>query len=286
MVDLNKIMADDAALVDAKLDRILSDCADAFSGVISEAMRYSVMSGGKRIRPCLVIEACKMWSGDLVIKKNLRKAVTLAAALELVHTYSLIHDDLPCMDNDDYRRGKLTSHKVYGEANAVLAGDALLTLAFEVIVRDGDLEDAEKVRAVSVLSSCAGYSGMIGGQVLDMKGEKEQLSFELHRNMNRLKTGQLFLAAVMMGTGVIGARRYGKAMLAYASRIGEAFQVIDDLLDDGEEAEKTTYLTYMSREEAKAYAHKLTDEAISEISRIKGSEVLVALAKSLADRTV
>ncbi len=284
MIDLKKILAEDAALVDAKLEQILSDCRDAFPGVVSDAMRYSVMSGGKRIRPCLVIEACKMWSGDFVIKKNLRKAVTLAAALELVHTYSLIHDDLPCMDNDDLRRGKPTCHKVYGEATAVLAGDALLTLAFEVITQDVDLDDSEKVSAVRVLSSRAGHHGMIGGQELDMQGEKKTVSFEAHRNMNNLKTGELFRAAVMMGTGVIGARGYGRA-IKYASRIGEAFQVIDDLLDDGEDDEKTTYLTYMSRDEAKAYAQKLTDEAIAEISALNGGEVLTELAKSLIERT-
>ncbi len=288
MVDIKKILAEDAKLVDAELERILEEYyfEKKVPAELTEAMRYSLMNGGKRIRPCLVLEAYKMWTSDEGAEQNLKKAITLAAAIELVHTYSLIHDDLPCMDNDDFRRGKPTSHKVYGEAMAVLAGDALLTLAFEVIAKSPDLTDKEKVCALNILSAHSGRNGMIGGQVLDMLGEKQRLPKELHEKMNSLKTGHLFRASVLLGSHALGASEYYWLNLKeYAGSIGMAFQVIDDLLDDGEEEEKTTFLTYMSREEAKAYANKLTDNAVNVLSRYnKGTEVLCELAKSLAER--
>ncbi len=289
MTDIKKALAEDAALVDAELERILEEYyfQKKVPSELTEAMRYSLMSGGKRIRPCLVLEAYKMWTFDAGEAADMRKAVTLAAAIELVHTYSLIHDDLPCMDNDDFRRGKPTNHKVYGEAMAVLTGDALLTLAFEVIAKSTDLTDKEKVCALDILSSHSGRNGMIGGQVLDMLGEKEKLPRELHEKMNSLKTGHLFRAAVLFGSKALGASEYyWLNMKEYAGSIGAAFQIVDDLLDDGDEENKTTYLTYMSRDEAKAYAQKLTDNAVKVISRYKGAEVLTELAKSLAERTV
>ncbi len=289
MVDIKRVLAEDAKLVDAELERILTEYyfVKEVPSELTEAMRYSLMSGGKRIRPCLVLEAYKMWTSDEGAESDITKAVTLASALEMVHTYSLIHDDLPCMDNDDFRRGKPTNHKVYGEATAVLAGDALLTLAFEVIARSPVLTDKEKVCAVNILSRHSGRNGMIGGQVLDMLGEKEQLPRELHEKMNSLKTGHLFRAAVLLGSRALGASEYYWLNLReYAGSIGAAFQIIDDLLDDGEEDNKTTYLTYMSRDEAKAYAQKFTDNALSVLSRYKNTELLAELAKSLAERTV
>ncbi len=289
MIDVKKALAEDTALVDAELERILAEYyfEKQVPAELTEAMRYSVMNGGKRIRPCLVIETYKMWTADSGESSDIRKAVTLAAVIELVHTYSLIHDDLPCMDNDDLRRGKPTNHKVYGEATAVLAGDALLTLAFEVIAKSELLSDKEKVLAVNILSSHSGRNGMIGGQILDMLGEKEKLPRELHEKMNSLKTGHLFRASVLLGSQALGATEYyWLNMREYAGSIGAAFQIIDDLLDDGEEDNKTTYLTYMSRDEAKAYAQKFTDNAIKVLSRYKGAELLSELAKSLAERTV
>ncbi len=293
MVDIKRILAEDAALVDAELDRILSNCVDEKYPVLADAMRYSVMSGGKRIRPCLTIEVCRILNAneemsDEQKELNIKKAVVLAAALELVHTYSLIHDDLPCMDNDDIRRGKPTNHKVYGEAMAVLAGDALLTLAFEVISDSQILNSSEKALAISQLSNAAGCKGMIGGQVLDMLGESEELPLDLHREMNARKTAYLFRVAAMLGSFVLTKACSEHVWLnvkEYAYDIGVAFQVVDDLLDDGEEDNKATYLKYMTRKEAEEYARKYTDIAIKAISHLKGNELLTELAKSLIERT-
>ncbi len=292
MIDLKKVLAEDAALVDAELEKILSGCDDNDYRVLAEAMRYSVMSGGKRIRPCMTMEMCKLLSenehmSDTEKADNLKKAVVLAAALELIHTYSLIHDDLPCMDNDDLRRGKPTCHKVYGEAMAVLAGDALLTLAFDVISSSDLLTDFEKVQAIRLLSQSAGCMGMIGGQVLDMLGETQRLTLEQHKEMNLRKTAYLFQTAAMLGTFVLSKASSEKVWTSakeYARNIGIAFQVIDDLLDDGEEENKTTYLTYMSKQAAEAYAKDLTESALGVISALKGNETLTELAKSLLER--
>ncbi len=292
MVDLKKVLAEDVALVDKELEKILSMCEDKNYPVLAEAMRYSVMSGGKRIRPCIVIEVCKLLNEnedmpDTEKELNLKKAAVLGAALELVHTYSLIHDDLPCMDNDDLRRGKPTNHKVYGEAMAVLAGDALLTLAFDMISSSNILIDFEKVQAIKLLAKNAGCKGMIGGQVMDMLGESEKLTYEQHREMNIRKTAYLFRNAAMLGSFVLSKANSEHVWLnakEYACDIGIAFQIIDDLLDDGSEDNKTTYLTYMSRDEAIESAHKYTDMAVKAISNLKGNEVLTELAKSLVER--
>lgn len=153
-----------------------------------EAMRYSLLAGGKRIRPVLLLEFCRICSGDY------KKALPFAAAIEMIHTYSLIHDDLPCMDNDDYRRGRLTNHKVYGEATAVLAGDALLTAAFD-IVSSSEADPETVVSIIRILASCAGEKGMVGGQVLDIDGEGKKLTEAQVHTIHSLKTGALISAA-------------------------------------------------------------------------------------------
>ena len=255
---------------------------------------YSLLGGGKRIRPFLVNEICRVLGGKF------ETSMPFACALEMIHTYSLIHDDLPCMDNDDLRRGKPTNHKRFGEATALLAGDALLTKAF-LTASTNPYADAEaQAEAVHLLAVAAGDRGMIGGQVMDMDGEKEKLSLEKLLRLHSMKTGALIRCAAQLGCVAAGYNVYApevKAFVGYADKIGLVFQVVDDILDQvGSEAElgkrvggdatnhKTTFLSYYSVEEAKKYAAKLTEEAIAEISSIPGTEVLSELAEYLLER--
>ena len=190
-----------------------------------EAMRYSLLAGGKRIRPVLVLEFCRLCGGDW------QKALPFAAAIEMVHTYSLIHDDLPCMDNDDYRRGRLTNHKVFGEAEAILAGDALLTAAFDTAAH-ADASAEARVSAIGILASCAGEKGMVGGQILDMEGEKKQLDEQGVQDIHSRKTGALIAAACCMGVAAAGGTaKQMDAANRYAQALGLAFQIRDDMLD-------------------------------------------------------
>ena len=190
-----------------------------------ESMRYSLLAGGKRIRPILVLEFCRVCGGDW------KKALPVAAAIEMIHTYSLIHDDLPCMDDDDYRRGRLTNHKVYGEAQAVLAGYALLTAAFGVAA-GADLDPKIVVNIVKTLSACSGELGMVGGQILDIDGEQKKLSEQEVYTVHRLKTGGLIAASCLMGAMAGNASQEQlKAAEDYAHAIGLAFQIRDDMLD-------------------------------------------------------
>ena len=275
-----------ARKTEAKIAELLSKSDPDFA-VLFDSMSYSASGGGKRVRPTLTLEFARMLSDDPRVEAG---ALTLAAAIELIHTYSLIHDDLPCMDNDDLRRGKPTNHKVYGEATALLAGDALLTLAFEAVTESNDLSDKAKISAVSLLAKSAGANGMIGGQQLDLLGEErtrnaEKFNFSLHRKMNLLKTGALISCAAQLGCIAAGADdSVFSAAKAYAENVGLAFQVTDDLLDMGEEDEKTTYLSFMTAKEAANYASELTDNAIKAVSGFKNSENLVSLAIQLRDR--
>ena len=246
-----------------------------------ESMGYSLLSGGKRLRGSMLLFSAGYCGLEI------KDALPFACALEMIHAYSLIHDDLPVMDNDDLRRGKPTNHKVYGEATALLAGDALLTMAFSVICQSEALSDTQKVKAVGLLSEYAGANGMIGGQQIDLIGEKKRLTEKEHKKMNTLKTGALIRCAALFGC--IAAEADEAAFSAaerYAENIGLAFQVTDDLLDIGEEDEKTTYLTFMTEERARRYASELTDGAVNAIKDYEGSETLVSLARFLRDRQV
>ena len=284
MNQILSVLSSDALLTEQKIGRILSEISEntpeAFRN-LPESMLYSANGGGKRMRPALTLEFCKMHSG------NENAALTLAAAVELVHTYSLIHDDLPCMDDDDTRRGKPTNHKMYGEATALLAGDALLTLAFSVICSCKELEDAAKVKAVKLLADFAGANGMIGGQQIDLAGEKRKLSEQEHRQMNLLKTGALIKCAALFGCIAADAdeKAFRQAEI-YAENVGLAFQVTDDILDMGEEDEKTTYLTFMTKAEAEEYAKVLTEKAVDAIKDYNNSETLIGIARFLAKREV
>ena len=213
------------ARIEDWLHACFQDCAPR--GNLYDAMRYSLLAGGKRLRPVLLLEACRLCGGAV------EDALPFAGAIEMVHTYSLIHDDLPCMDDDDLRRGRPTNHKVFGEANAVLAGDGLLTAAFETMLAPGQKLPPERVLAAAgILARAAGGRGMVGGQVLDMAGEGRALGLTEVEELQRLKTGALIRAAVEMGCAVAGgAEEQREALCRYADCLGLAFQIQDDILD-------------------------------------------------------
>ncbi len=218
-------------LIDAELGRLVPS-EDTPPETIHRAMRYSLFAGGKRIRPILCIEAAR------AVADSCDGAAAAACALELIHTYSLIHDDLPALDNDDYRRGKLTNHKVFGDAIAILAGDALLTLAFHVLAHL-DAPDARKARMIAELSTAAGtVGGMIGGQVADLEGEGKTPSAQLLETIHRAKTGALLRASLRLGAIYAGASdELYAALSCYGEHVGLAFQIVDDILDVEESSE-------------------------------------------------
>jgi len=222
---LREYLARQQSLVDAELDRLVPP-ETVPPETIHRAMRYSLFAGGKRIRPILCLEAARCVSDDG------EGAVAAACALELIHTYSLIHDDLPALDNDDYRRGKLTNHKVFGEAMAILAGDSLLTWAFQVLA-ELDAPPGRKVRLIAELATAAGtVGGMIGGQVADLEGEGKTPTAPLLESIHRAKTGALLRASLRMGAIYAGATGEQYALLScYGEHMGLAFQIVDDLLD-------------------------------------------------------
>ena len=204
---------------------------------LKEAMLYASSSGGKRIRPLLVLLISHLEEVEL------QKVLPVATSLEMIHTYSLIHDDLPGMDNDDYRRGKLTLHKQFDEATAILAGDALLTLAFEELAQC-QLSDAKKVRAIQVLGSASGASGMITGQMRDIASEHQEITLEKLKQIHADKTGQLLLAAIRLGLLVLeDATPYEEALLKFGVHFGLAFQIQNDLQDVCWDSEKTGKIT-------------------------------------------
>ena len=235
-----------------------------------EAMRYSLLAGGKRLRPIFVLDFCRMCGGDW------QKALPFAAAVEMIHTYSLIHDDLPCMDNDDYRRGKLTNHKVYGEAMAVLAGDALLTAAFKQIVL-ADLPADVRIDAVSVLSDCAGELGMVGGQVLDMQSEMRQCTKQEVVDIQSRKTGALIKAACLLGVFAgQGSMEQKAAASSFAEHLGLAFQIRDDMLDvigDAEKLGKATGMDTGKNTFVQLYGIKECDKMVKEHTRLALNEL-------------
>lgn len=269
-------------------------CKDGELSIIMDAEAYSLLGAGKRIRAFLVNECCRVLGGEY------EASMPFAAAVEMIHTYSLIHDDLPCMDDDDMRRGKPSNHKVYGEANALLAGDALLTNAFGVAASNKAIPPQTVCRAIAAISSAAGDEGMIGGQIIDLESEGKDKSFEELLKLHSLKTGKMIELSAMLGCMAAGYGEDSSAtrqLCAYARKIGLAFQAIDDLLDIiGDEEivgktlssdadnEKTTFLSFFDAEGVKAYAALLTEEAINEIAELQNNETLVALAKYLLVR--
>lgn len=272
------VLNENTSQIDAQMAEYLSQ-TDEKAEVLHEAMRYSAMGGGKRIRPTLVLEFSRLYGGED------RAALPFACALEMIHTYSLIHDDLPCMDNDDLRRGQPTNHRRYGEATALLAGDALLTYAFEVASANRYTDAATSLRAVQILSAAAGPFGMVGGQQIDLLGERSRLDYETLLEMNRRKTGCLIEAACCLGCLAAGQKDH-RAALAYARAVGLAFQIEDDILDAGEEDEKTTFLTFMTVAQAHEKAAALTQQAHEALYGLERRETLDALADYLCTRKV
>lgn len=278
------------------LDKLLSEKDCQGQEQIIKAMRYSAIAGGKRLRPALVMEFYRLSGG------NPKDVLPFAVALEMIHTYSLIHDDLPCMDNDDFRRGKPTNHKVYGEAMAVLAGDALLTEAFALATRPENLEKftAEQiVKATNCLAKNAGVFGMIGGQVIDIESEHKKISYDELVLLQKYKTGALIESAVQMGCILGGADENKlKAAKEYAYSLGLAFQIQDDILDiegDAEifgkpigsdiKKEKSTFPSQIGLDNCKEKVKQLTQNAISAVKNgFEESEFLIWLADKLSVR--
>ena len=293
MLELSTYLKERAVLIDTALDRHLPAPADR-PAVLHEAMRYSVMAGGKRIRPILCLAAAEAVQGTV------EAALMPALAVELLHTYTLIHDDLPCMDDDDLRRGKPTSHIRFGEANAVLAGDALLTLAFEWVAEVPAPSPYLPTQLVLELSEGAGHRGVIAGQIEDLAGEGVQLSPADLEYIHLHKTAALIRTAVRIGGIAAGASPADlDALTFYGGDIGLAFQITDDILDvtgstgalgkpAGSDAglAKSTYVALHGLEESRAMAGELVDNAIENLSTLSGNtEPLAAIARFMVERS-
>lgn len=276
---------------------------DDKSETIKDSMIYSLEAGGKRIRPILLLATTEMIDD----KFSLSDCLPYALAIEYIHTYSLIHDDLPAMDNDDLRRGKPTNHKVFGEAMAILAGDSLLNSAFEAMIKETmvDFDNLEKMkrklRATSVITSAAGCKGMLAGQVADVEAEGKRISKELMKYICMTKTGAMIEGAVLAGGYLAGANKEQiKDLSVYGQELGLAFQIRDDILDvlgdtekigklvgSDEKNSKSTYVTVYGMETAKARLKETTNRAVTAVEKYgKKSEFLVALAKKLEIREV
>ena len=273
-----------------KIEAILREYlpeANGYQSVIMEAMEYSLMAGGKRLRPMLMMETYRLFGGETEV------IYPFMAAMEMIHTYSLVHDDLPAMDNDEYRRGRKTTHIVYGEDMGILAGDALLNYAFETVAaaltrNEGDWRI---VRAFSVLAQKAGIYGMIGGQVVDVESEKTGQTIDRNRLdfIYRLKTGALIEASLMIGAILAGADEVSVARMQEAgAKLGLAFQIQDDILDvtgsfeklgkpigSDAENEKATYVTFEGLEQAKKDVERLSGEAIKILDEFEGEHTFL-----------
>ena len=242
--------------------------------VVAEAMAYACAGGGKRIRPVLVLEFCRLCGGDPAA------AMPFAAALEMIHSYSLVHDDLPCMDNSPMRRGRPSTHTVYGETMALLAGDGLLNLAFETALSPayrGSLPADWVLGAASALADAAGIEGMVGGQTIDLASEGKEIDLSVLEELQRGKTAALLIAACVMGARLAGATpEQEQAARVYGENIGLSFQIVDDILDvtataealgkpvgSDSENEKNTYVSLLGMDQARALAKQRTDEALA-----------------------
>ncbi|MFQ8600222.1 MAG: polyprenyl synthetase family protein [Oscillospiraceae bacterium] len=279
------------------IQRALADCLpaqDSLQGEVVRAMAYSLQGGGKRIRPVLTLEFCRACGGDI------RAAMPFACAVEMVHSYSLIHDDLPCMDNDDYRRGRPSCHVAFGEATALLAGDALLNLAMETILTCADqslLAPSVILRAAAVLFGCSGTGGMIGGQVIDLANEGKPVSEPVLAQTHRLKTGALIRAACVMGAVARRGRGVRARSRALCRKPGTGVPIVDDILTlramrrclakTGSDAanNKTTYVTLYGLEASREMAKALTERAVESVRGLPMADAFLPdLARSLSQR--
>jgi len=278
------------------IEQYLSNFYDQFheepQKPLYDAIKYSLLAGGKRLRPILAFEFCRMCGADW------KKAAPFAAAIEMIHTYSLIHDDLPAMDNDDFRRGRPTNHKVYGEAIAILAGDALLTDAFTVasLVEVNSLQAMRD--AIGILSECAGSAGMVGGQVLDIMSEERELTEQEVLDIQTRKTGRLISAACSLGAIAGGAsEEQFDAACQFAAGLGLAFQIRDDMLDVigtqeemgkgvGTDEKKNTFVRLYGLEKCEELVRKYTSYALEAVSVFDHTDFITALAHNLTERRV
>jgi len=276
-MDLKHYLKERCQLVDSALEKYLPN-ENELPSVLHKAMRYSVFAGGKRVRPILLLAACEAVGGDI------NNALPAACAMEMIHTYSLVHDDLPAMDNDDFRRGRPTSHKVFGEATAILAGDALLTEAFILLSNReaaDSVEPGKLLQVIGEIGRCAGSRGMIGGQVVDMESEgKPEIDFATVQYIHTRKTGALIKASIRAGALLGGADQASeKALVKYGEAVGLAFQIADDILDiegtteeigkdagSDQERGKATYPSIIGLTESKRRAAELVDVALDALA--------------------
>lgn len=292
-MDIKAYMAEVRNVTDARLHQLLP-AETLYPEVIHQAMAYSVFAGGKRFRPVLCLAACEVVGGSW------QQALDGACAMECIHTYSLIHDDLPGMDDDDYRRGKLTNHKVFGEGMAILAGDALLTYAFEILSNMDDGSNSTQIlQIIKEVSRASGTAGMIGGQVVDILSEQEKPTADLLNYIHNHKTGALIEASVRMGAILGGANAEQLAALTqYAHQLGLAFQITDDILDvvgdaskigkpvgSDEKNEKATFPAFYGLEQSHLMAKQAVESAIAALEPFgQQGEILVQLAQYLLCR--
>ena len=290
--DFASYMTERGALVNKALDNAIPV---KYPEILTESMRYSLLAGGKRVRPALCLAACELVGGDVNV------AIPAACAMEMVHTMSLIHDDLPAMDNDDFRRGRPTNHKVYGENIAILSGDALLTYSFEHVAKSTRGASADRVlRVIVELGRAVGAEGLTAGQVVDIKSENQSVGLDVLKYIHHHKTAALLEASVVCGAILGGADDSTVEKLRkYALNIGLAFQVVDDILDVTQTTEvlgktaakdlavnKTTYPKLLGIEKSKQIAEDLIAEAIQQLDGFEASRAapLVALAKFIGYR--
>ena len=292
-IDLKLYLSQQRERIEAALDRLLPT-ADAVPQTLRQSIRYSALAPGKRLRPTLTLAAAEA----LGVEGN--AVMPTACALECIHVFSLIHDDLPCMDNDDYRRGRLTNHKVYGDAMALLAGDALLALAFQWIAENAETVPADRVLpTLKLVAEASGAGGMVGGQVADMESQGVDFSAETLRYIHANKTGALLTASVLAGAILAGGSDSQIAALrAYGEHIGLAFQIADDILDitgdqdklgkpigSDEERDKATYPKLYGLDESRRRAHAEVDAALQTLAAFDArAEPLRAIARYIVER--
>ena len=278
--NIKQRLADNASQINDALSSYFDSNTASNTRLVS-SQKYGLLDGGKRIRAFLTMEVCRLFNG------NIQSARSFACAVEMIHASSLIHDDLPCMDNDDMRRGKPTLHKAFGETAALLAGDALEIKAFSVIANNKSASAEINLKAIEVLANCSGDEGMLAGQAVDTLSNDPIDTLDNLINLHKLKTGRLICASVILGclaSGIDSSVSEYRALITYSEKLGLAFQIIDDVLDfkDGK-IEGNSFIRFMSAEEAMAEAYRLTDEAILSIKKFDDGS-LEELARYLTAR--
>jgi geranylgeranyl diphosphate synthase, type II len=279
-------------LIQEELEKLLPERNTPYN-TLSQAARYSLMGNGKRIRPILALATVESLGG------HEKTALPAVCALELVHTYSLIHDDLPCMDNDDFRRGKPTLHKIYPEGHAVLAGDFLLTFAFEILANTSHLSPTQKVELIKILAQNSGGDGMIAGQIMDIEAEGKQINLEMLKTIHQYKTGKMITASILFGGILANADASNLELLKqFGDDIGLSFQIVDDILDvtaseqkhgksiaSDQVNHKATYVSLLGLEKAKEEANKLLHSALEKLHKLPCETVhLKQLAEFIVNR--